>query len=278
MLLAAVGYLIADNPAVAASLSWNASAGAGASVCGTQGGPPGTTSVPFSCTASSGGGEAASVYAAADYGLLRTSASASLPGAFGQGSATAEALVSFSDGLSITNAPVVGYIDVFVTTEGLTSVACGSNNCNPTETRISGYGSGGSGNIAANGYLQPPAAVPDGTTTYDLRIPYDFTAFGSAYSGIATALFSLTLDSKAGCGSGVPYSPCSAVTDFSHTAFVSEVALSNSSGQLVAGTTIQSDSGTNYNGIVPTPVPAPAMAWPLAGSMLGMLFRRRLRR
>jgi hypothetical protein len=171
----------------------------------------------------------------------------------------ASSTASFSDTLSISNAPSLGFIQLLLKSTGGTLCTAG------------GFGS--PMNCAAS-----VEVTDQNGNSFFLLNGGNATIDTYSYSGTSDIPLSLSMLGQAGCSVGV--NPdfgtvrCVAIVNFKDTLEVTGINVLDANGNLVAGADITAASGTNYNAGV-SPVPEPSSVMLLASGFLMLLLVRR---
>jgi hypothetical protein len=178
---------------------------------------------------------------------------------------------SFSDLITIANAPASGFLDFKLVADGTdletcvgtyATVICGAGGAS------TGFSAAGNALISLNGssfVREAGANLPDGTSIVHVRMPFTQSQDGTASVGIS---FGLTAD--VACWVAISTN-CSAHADFADTAIVSGVSVLDDNGQQVNGASVSSVSGTDYNNILqPTTAPEPSTLVLFCGGLIGV--------
>jgi hypothetical protein len=217
---------------------------------------------------------AGNAYAAAGYGVLRASSSASASCTFGAGdncytyAGYAEGFATFNDLLTITGAPAAGFLDFSLVADGTGNVTCGVTLPCSGSTLL-GVDNTGSSAPIINGVGGDAISLSPGTTDITVLLPYAFVA-GEDQIGVGMSFESMVTCYEADEDS------CSAYADFSDTAIITGLSVLDASGNAVSGAVVAAASGTDYNDVRPLPavVPEPSSVLLLAVPLLAVALRR----
>ena len=189
--------------------------------------------------------------------------------------ADAAASASFSDALTLANAPLVGSLDIRLSFDGIISGGCviptggTSADCSGDSAAAQFISAGVTGGTVYN--PESIVALNGGQSSWTDVIDYNFTTFGAEPVGIEMGLITI-----AQCGTANGYT-CALGADYLNTAVVDGITVYDASGDLVPDAIVTSASGTNYNAIQEASVPEPGtLALAALGlGMIGMIRRER---